>query len=130
MWLGWRRILSVLGKLIDVYVKLEEVLSNEVFDEAVIVNQLLVIDLRAALQLHFLRVELPFDLDLLERVADQSEHLLSVALELESNVEGTRLQHLRVQINLVVAVLSEWILRADDSLRHGVAWEVQPGSTL
>lgn len=70
MWLGWRRILSVLGKLIDVNVKLEEVLSYEVFDEAVIVNQLLVIDLCAALKLHFLRVELPFDLDLLERVAD------------------------------------------------------------
>lgn len=105
-------------------------LPDEVFDEAVIINQLLVVDLCAALQLHFLRVELPFDLDLLEREADKSEHLLSVALELESDVEGARLQHLRVQINLVIAVLREWILRTDNSFRHGVAREVQPGSPL
>ena len=55
-WLGGRPIFS---DLVDVDVELQELLSYEVLDKTVIINQLLVVYFSPALQLHFLGIKLP-----------------------------------------------------------------------
>ena len=49
--LGW-----VLGDLVDVDIELQELLSDKVFDEAIIIDELLVINLGSALELDLLLV--------------------------------------------------------------------------
>ena len=58
-----RLLWSILVGLVNVDEELQEVLSDEVFNELVIVNQLLVIYFRPALQFHFTRVVLPLNLN-------------------------------------------------------------------
>jgi len=63
---GWASFLvsglyvgTILDQFVDIDVELEEVLPDEVFDELVVVHQLLVVHLGPALQLHFLGIVLP-----------------------------------------------------------------------
>ena len=91
---GWLCYRVVFGDLVDVDVEFEELLPDEVLDEPVVVHQFLIIHFSPTLKLHLLVVKLPLDLDLYQGMADDSEHVLRVSLELEPNVECALLKDL------------------------------------
>ena len=74
---GWRTTLlllsniwGILDELVDINVKLEELLPNEIFDKLIIVNQFFIIHLGSTFQLHLLGIILPFNFDLDEGVTN------------------------------------------------------------
>lgn len=89
---GLLDVWSALDDLVDVDEELQEVLSDEVFNELVVINQFLVVYLGSALKLHFFRVILPLDLDVNESETHQLQHLKWFTLELDTDVKGTWLQ--------------------------------------
>lgn len=123
---GW----SILCYLIDVNVEFEELLADKVLNESVIVHKFLVVNLCAALQLHFLRIKLPLYLDLDEGETHEPQHFFSFSLEFEAYVEGAWLKHLLVQLHLIVSVLRKRILSVNTSLSLLVARIIQPNLTL
>lgn len=78
----------VLYQLIDISVEFEKLLADEIFNELIIVYNLLVINLGPAFQLHFLWIILPLNVVLHQRIADQLEHFMRVSLEFYTNMEG------------------------------------------
>lgn len=81
------RLIIAFNQLVDVDVKLQKLLSYEVFDEFIIINKLFIVDLGAALQFHLFGVVLPLDLDLYQRFANQFQHFLRVTDKLHPHVE-------------------------------------------
>lgn len=74
--------MTIFNELIDVNVEFEELLSNEVLDELVVIHQFLVVNFCPALQFHLLWVILPLNLYSDQSEADQFQHLVRVSLEL------------------------------------------------
>jgi len=73
---------------IYVNVELEELLSNEILDKLIVVDQFLVVNLGSALELHLFGVVLPLNLDLDQCEAYELQHFLGVSHEFHTNVEG------------------------------------------
>lgn len=63
-------LVVALHEFVDVYVEFEKLLSNEVFDEFIVVDKFLIVNLGSALQFHLLGIVLPLDLNLNECPAD------------------------------------------------------------
>ena len=103
------RLTICLNQLVYVNVKLQELLPDEVLDEFVIINKLFVIHLRSALELHFLWIVLPFDLNFDQGKADELQHLMWISLELESNMESSSLQ-LLIDYYLLIPICAERVL--------------------
>lgn len=93
--------LIILDQLVYVNIELKELLSDEVLDELVVIDQLLVVNLCSAFEFHFLGVILPLDLDTDEGEAYKLQHLLWVTLELDTDIETAWLKLLVYDLLLV-----------------------------
>ena len=116
-------LIIALSKLIDINIELEKLLSDEILNELVIINQFLVIDFGAALEFHLFRVVLPLDFDLDKGSADQFEHLLRITLEFHTHMERPLLLNLEVKLTLISPwVCAERIFRVRVLLIQWVFW--------
>ena len=104
------RLVVLLDQFINVNVEFEELLPNEVFNELVVIDELLIVDLRSAFQFHFLGVVLPLDLYLHECAAHKLQHFVWITEELHAHVIRALLLHLNVKLALVTPRIdTEWI---------------------
>ena len=101
--------MTIFDKLVDINVEFEKLLSNEVFDELVVIHQLLVINLCPALQFHLFWVILPLYLDSYQGKAYQLQHFVRITLEFQTHVEGSSLK-LLIDDNLLVSVGAKRVL--------------------
>jgi hypothetical protein len=96
-------------------------LSNEIFNEFVIIDYLVVINFCPAFKLHFLCQVLPFNFNLDQSQANKLQHLVRLTLEFHSNVECT----LR-RLLLWVTRRTKWVSRVHESLRGLVFLQIEP----
>jgi len=116
---------------IDVNIKLQELLPDEVLDELIIIHELLVVDFCPAFELHFFRIKLPFNFNFNQCFAYKLEHFLWISLELHSDVECSMLLHLDIQLTLIEFVVNtEWILWINVLGRRLIPGQIQPNSPL
>ena len=115
---GWRTTLllllniwGTLYELIDINVKLEELLPNEIFDELIIVNQFLIIHLGSTFEFHLLGIILPFNFDFSEGVTYQFQHFVRITLEFHAHMEWVGLHLLRNQADLIIPFVTERVFR-------------------